>query len=133
MTSSAALIGSLPENPKAIYGRAKPSLGLIPGAAMVEASAVFQLGADKYGRFNWRKDPVEAETYMNAALRHMFSWFDGEDNDPESGASHLAHALACMAILIDAKATGKLIDNRPYPGVTSELIAVNTKTTKGYQ
>lgn len=117
----------LPENPKAIYGRAKPSLGLVPGTFMVETAKVFELGATKYGPFNWRKDPVEAETYMNAALRHLFSWFDGEDWDQESGASHLAHAAACLAILIDAEYNSRLIDNRPIPGMTSVLIAENTK------
>lgn len=117
----------LPENPKAIYGRAKPSLGLIPGAAMIEEAGVYQLGAEKYGPFNWRKDPVESMTYVHATLRHLYSWVDGENLDPESRRSHLAHARACLGILIDAEANGKLIDDRPYIGVSAELIATQTK------
>lgn len=117
----------LPENPKAIYGRAKPSLGLIPSAAMVEEAAVLQLGADKYGPFNWRKDAVESMTYVHATLRHLFSWLDGEDLDPESRSSHLAHARACLGIVLDAKALGKLIDDRPHGGAASRLIAEHTK------
>jgi hypothetical protein len=37
---------------------------------------------------------------------------EGEDNDPDSGLPHEYHALACLAIIIDARATGKLIDDR---------------------
>jgi len=117
----------LPENPKAIHGRAKPSLALMPAAAMIEAAGVFQLGADKYGPFNWRKDPVEAMTYANAALRHIASWIDGNDNDAESGEHELAHAMCCMAIVLDARANDKLIDDRPHKGVAASLIAAKTK------
>ena len=69
----------LPENPKAIYGRAKPSLGLFPSAALIECAGVFQSGADKYGLANWRKDAVESMTYVHAALRHIFKWVDGQN------------------------------------------------------
>ena len=117
----------MPENPKAIYGRAKPSLALFPAAAMVPVCEVFELGAAKYGPFNWRKDPVEAMTYANAALRHIFSWIDGANQDHESGLSDLAHAICCMAVVLDASANGKLIDDRPHKGVAQELIAARTK------
>lgn len=118
----------MPENPKAIYGRAKPSLGLVPSAAMVAEAGVYALGAAKYGPFNWRKDAVESMTYVHAALRHLYAWTDGEDIDPESGESHLAHVRACLGILLDAKATDKLIDDRPHAGAASRLIAENTRT-----
>lgn len=121
------LPAAMPENPKAIYGRAKPSLALIPSAAMVEEAGVYALGAAKYGAFNWRKDAVESMTYAHAALRHLFSWIDGEETDAESGRSHLAHARACLGILIDAKETNQLIDDRPYAGPASRMIADQTK------
>lgn len=119
---------SLPENPKAIHGRAKPSIGLVPAGALIQMAGVMQLGADKYGPFNWRKDPVEAMTYVHASIRHILSWVDGEHTDPESGESHLAHAASCMAILLDAMACGALIDDRPNPGTAADLIRTKTKT-----
>lgn len=122
---------TLPENPKAIHGRAKPSLSLIPGAAQVQVAGVFALGAEKYGPYNWRKDAVEAETYVSAAQRHLFAWFDGEDTDPESGELHLAHAAACLLILLDASSCGKMIDNRPHTGATAALIRSKTKPIEG--
>jgi hypothetical protein len=100
-------------NPKKAYGSAKPSMHFIPPCAIIEESVVMALGGAKYGPFNWQDKPVDASTYYDAAMRHLMSWFTGEDRDPESGALHLAHARACLGILIDAQLAGTLIDDRP--------------------
>jgi Domain of unknown function (DUF5664) len=115
------------QNPKAALGAAKTPLGLIPSNSLVEMAEVFQLGAAKYGPYNWRETAVNADTYVNAAYRHIASWFDREDHDPESGRLHLAHAMACMAILIDAYHVGKLVDNRPPSGNVAGLIRAYTR------
>jgi hypothetical protein len=73
-------------------------------------------GAAKYGRMNWRATPVRASIYVDAAKRHINAWLDGEDLDPDSGLPHLGHAIACIAILIDAEAAGTLIDDRNFNG-----------------
>lgn len=114
-------------NPKDIIGRTKPPLELIPAGAMVQEAMVFGLGAEKYGAFNWRQQAVSARVYVGAAMRHLASWMDGESIDGESGASHLAHARACLGILLDAEAIGKLEDDRPIPGNAAELIKRFTK------
>lgn len=100
-------------NPKRAYGVRKPSAQFIPPVAIIEESAVMALGAAKYGAFNWQDEPVDATTYYSAAIRHLLQWFSGEDLDPESRASHLAHVRACAGILMDAAAAGTLIDDRP--------------------
>ena len=87
-----------------------------------------QLGGAKYGPFNWQDDPVDASTYYSAAMRHLMQWYSGEDIDAESGASHLAHVRACMAILIDAKASGRLIDDRPRTSPVTDAIARLSRT-----
>lgn len=51
--------------------------------------------------------------YLNAMLRHIHATLDGEDKDPESGKSHLAHVSACCLILLDSAKYGNLIDDRP--------------------
>lgn len=109
-------------NPKRAFGVRKPSAQFIPPVAIVEESVVMALGAAKYGAFNWQDDPVDATTYYSAAVRHLLQWFSGEDRDSESGASHLAHVRACMAILLDAQASGKLVDDRPQCASASEAI-----------
>lgn len=111
-----------PPNPKQLYGDTKPNLALIPSPALVHLALALGDGARKYGAYNWRRTSVEAGTYVAACERHLRSWFDGEDIAPDSGNPHLAHAMACLAILIDAAACGTLIDNRPPPAPTAILI-----------
>jgi hypothetical protein len=99
-------------DPKGQAGSLKAPLGLVPPYAMEQTSWVHKLGADKYGPWNWRETGVCASTYVNAILRHLNAWRDGESLDPESGITHLAH-IACSAnILMDAEYCGKLQDDR---------------------
>lgn len=99
-------------NPKDTLGAAKPQMGLVP---LVEAVArVMELGAKKYGPYNWRSKAVKKMVYVHAALRHLMAWVGGQSKDPESGESHLAHVAACMLIVLDAEAHGKAIDDREW-------------------
>ena len=108
-----AILASYPDdNPKTQYGEKKLKMSSTPVMPLQEMGKVFELGAKKYGRYNWRLHAVSATVYYDAALRHLMAWFEGEDTDPESGVSHLAHVMACMAILMDAQKNGKLKDNR---------------------
>lgn len=114
------------ENPKDRVSAGKPPLHLIPPAAEILESVVMSLGARKYGPFNWRSAKVRATVYIAAAKRHLAQWLDGDNDDSESGVSHLAHARACLGILLDAQATGNLVDDRPTPGVATRLIVQHT-------
>lgn len=104
------------DNPKTAYGEAKPKMSDTPTIGIREMGKVFTGGAEKYGRFNWRDHSVSSTVYYDAAQRHLMAWFDGEDIDPESGISHLAHVMACCNILLDAGRCGKLNDNRALTG-----------------
>lgn len=120
-----------PANPKDRMGALKlPSLSTIPSSLLLSLGGVMRLGAAKYGRFNWRKKPVKATVYADAAMRHLMSWMDGEDTDPESGESHLGHVAACMGIVLDAKARGVLVDDRDVHestlGTAAEIIRART-------
>ena len=108
----AAASGYPDDNPKTVYGESKPKISSTPIIGIREMGKVFELGAKKYGRFNWRIHTVSATVYYDAAWRHLSAWFEGEDIDPESGVSHLAHVMACMTILLDAEDKKKLNDNR---------------------
>jgi len=101
------------DNPKTALGEAKIKLSDTPTIGIQLLGRVHTMGASKYGRFNWREHTVSSSVYYDAALRHLMSWFNGEDIDPESGLPHLAHVMACMNILLDAEEQGKLNDNRP--------------------
>lgn len=109
-------------NPKDAIGDLKPPLHLVPAVLDIQVAQAMRNGAEKYGPYNWREKKVRAHVYIAAARRHLAAWFDGEDVASDSGIHHLAHAAACLAILLDAEATGNLIDDRPVPGAASRLI-----------
>jgi len=83
---------------------------------------VMKHGARKYGSFNWREKSVSRVEYISAARRHLLALLDGEDNDPDSGLPHEAHAAGCMAVLLDAMSLGKMIDDRPTKGAAPQLL-----------
>ena len=103
-------------NPKDALGAGKLPLHLWPATATAHGSLALMDGALKYGRTNWRPAGVRASTYVSASMRHLNAWFEGEDMAPDSGLSHLAHALAGLAILIDAEDAGMMTDDRMIPG-----------------
>lgn len=84
-------------------GKTRPEL--LPFAALVEVSEVLRFGAEKYKDHGWRKGLVWSRL-LGAALRHLFAWGAGEDKDPETGRSHLAHAACCVLFLLDYEMTG---------------------------
>ena len=118
------------ENPKDRIGDTKPPLHLIPPAAEILEAVVMGLGARKYGPYNWRSSSIRATVYIAAAKRHLAQWLDGQNDDAESGVSHLAHARACLGILLDAQSLHCLIDDRPPAGTAHELISQHTTATK---
>jgi len=114
-------------NPKTIHGVSKPGIEGVPPAPLFMVGEVMRLGIRKYGLTNWRHDPISASVYYNAAVRHLMSWWDGQNNDIESGQPHLAHAVACLMILMDARMTDDLNDDRPSAGQTAAYLEHATK------
>jgi hypothetical protein len=100
-------------NPKDSIGATKLPLSLVPETAIAHASLAHLDGAAKYGAWNWRHAGVRASIYLDAVRRHLAAWQAGEERAADSGVHHLGHALACVNILLDAQACGKLIDDRP--------------------
>src|SRR5712692_5907677 len=111
-------------NPKTLIWSRKVNLFTVPPVSIIQEATAMQNGASKYGPYNWRGmgSTVAASIYLSAALRHLLSYLDGEDYASDSKVHHLAHAKACMGIILDATSTGNLIDDRPSPGYASELI-----------
>lgn len=116
-------------NPKDRLGKLKPQLDLVPPASLIYQSLAMALGAKKYGPYNWRTKKVRMTIYIAAAMRHLISVLDGQDDDLESGAPHVGHALACLGIIADAKETGHLIDDRPPKGVAADLLTRYTEAS----
>lgn len=109
-------------NPKKAFGETKPNLALVPPSAHLHMAMAMELGAERYGAFNWRDSPVEAMTYIAASLRHIQNFLDGEDYCSDAPHIHnLGAAMAGLGILLDSAENGDLIDNRPKPGKSSQI------------
>lgn len=95
----------------------KPMLDLISPAMVMEVGRVLTFGAQKYDAHNWRKG-ITYSRLIAAALRHIFKWLAGRDQDSESGLSHLAHAVCCLMMIIEFQAEGRddELDDRHRPG-----------------
>lgn len=114
-------------NPKSVFGTAKPGISGIPPVALLHCGRGMEDGVIKYGLTNWRENSVSAGVYYNAAFRHLGSWWDGEQEAPDSGVHHLGHVMACCAILLDAEACGNLVDDRPsVPGTFAAMVKAMT-------
>lgn len=100
-------------NPKDAVGTKKPPMSTVSGPVILEIGTAMLEGARKYGRHNYRVSKVRASVYYDAAFRHLISWYEGEDTDPDSGMSHVTKALASLAVLRDAQINGQLVDDRP--------------------
>lgn len=111
-----------PTNPKDLVGSTKIPLFMWPNTATIYGCLALYDGAGKYGRSNYRALGVKSSVYYSALRRHIDSWFEGEDCDPDSGLPHLAHVLACAAILVEATEMENLIDDRMYPGAFSKML-----------
>lgn len=112
-------------------GALKVDLSLIPAASLIYQALAMEQGAEKYGPYNWRTEPVSASTYIAAAERHLQAYKDREDIDPESGKPHLGHVIASMGILVDALVTGNLVDDRPPAGKAGQLLREWRKQPNG--
>lgn len=110
-------------NPKSLQGAKKYSLRYLPLSANIAVNQALEDGAKKYGPANWRETGVAISVYIDAALRHINQFYDGkQDNALDSGAPNLGHAMACMAIVIDAMAEGSAIDDRPFAAKDTDAL-----------
>lgn len=113
----------------------KPPLGLLPWRALIEVAKVLDHGAKTYGKFNW-KGGFQYSRLYDAALRHLTAFVEGQDNDEESGLSHLAHLSCCTLFLLTQvleKKCGGLDDRYKACVVPMQTLgAIPSETTRGY-
>jgi hypothetical protein len=93
------------------FDSGKPLMSLIPARAETAMAEVLTFGATKYGPDNWRKVANGDQRYLDALMRHVNSHRRGELLDSETGLPHLAHAMCCVAFLLE-------LQLNPYPPET---------------
>lgn len=116
-------------NPKDAVGIKKAPMSTVSAAVLAEVGVGMLEGALKYGRHNYRDVGVRASVYYDATIRHMFSWWEGEDQDPDSGMSHITKAIASLMVLRDAMIQSKIEDDRP-PRSEAFYAGLNEQATK---
>jgi hypothetical protein len=100
-------------NPKDVIGATKVPLSLLSPIAKAQWALAQFAGMTKYGHYNWRVSGVRASIYLDAIDRHRDAYLSGEELDPIDSTHHLGNIMACCAIILDARAAGKLVDDRP--------------------
>ena len=81
------------------YDQEKIRIDLIPPELIEQVGKILTLGLKKYEERNWECG-MDWGRYYGALQRHLWSWWKGEDKDPETNESHLSHAACCLAFLI---------------------------------
>ena len=77
----------------------KNRIELMPFDALVELGKLYTIGARKYGDRNWEKG-IKYSRVFGALMRHAWAWWNREDNDPETGLSHIIHAAWNALVLV---------------------------------
>lgn len=93
------------------YDQDKADMSLLSNIALVKVAQVMTFGKRKYSAHNWRGGFVWSRP-LAAAVRHLFAYIGGEDKDPETGLSHLAHCACCIMFLLEFEETHKSLDDR---------------------
>jgi len=79
-------------------GKTQLSYMLEADVAMKGMCDVFDFGAVKYERANWKKG-LKPNEVIDSLLRHLVSYQNGEVLDPESGLPHVDH-ITCNAVFL---------------------------------
>ncbi len=81
----------------------------MPARAIEAGGRAFAVGVQKHGladngRGTYRvagTDQSKPDTHWASLFRHLYAYRRGELADPDSGLSHLDHAMAQLAIIVD--------------------------------
>lgn len=86
------------DEPAKKFDAGKPQMELIAPEFLEDTAKVLTFGAQKYAERNWEKGMSWGRCF-GALMRHCWAWWRGEENDPETGLPHLAHASCCLMFL----------------------------------
>jgi hypothetical protein len=91
----------------------KLRIDLVPFELIKGVAKVMEFATEKYAPWDYAKGYNYSKAW-SAVQRHLWAWWYREENDPESGFSHLWHASAALAILLFFEARQMThLDDRP--------------------
>jgi hypothetical protein len=107
------------QEPGLRYDAGKWRIDLIPIWPLRILAAVYAFGAKKYSDWNWAQGMSWSRCY-GCMMRHATAWYEGEDNDHESGLNHLGHvAWNAFALLFYTKFRPEFDDRPKFTDKTS--------------
>lgn len=80
------------------YNKGKTMIGLVTPEFTEGLAKVLTMGAEKYGKDNWRQG-LKTRDIIDSLERHILEIKKGVDLDEESGLPHWAHAAANLMFL----------------------------------
>ena len=105
------------QNAKADGG--KPQISLVPPEIMRAIAKIREYGVNKYhNKNNWIL--VEKDRYVDALMRHLLSYIEGEEFDKESGLPHIWHAACNIAFIIE-------MEKEDWPEIRQRIIDSDPK------
>jgi hypothetical protein len=94
------------------YDAGKIDWSILPIGPSKEIIKVFTYGEQKYARGNYlNAGGLKYHRVLNSLLRHVHAFMEGEDLDPETGLSHLAHAGCNIYMLLSYELNKEKFDN----------------------
>jgi Domain of unknown function (DUF5664) len=90
----------------------KQRVDLLPWPALDVVAEVMTRGSEKYSERGYYG--MSLMQLFAAAIRHLKCWVLGEDLDKEWGLPHLAHAAACVLMMLELVLVREGDDDRPY-------------------
>ncbi|MFC3127229.1 dATP/dGTP diphosphohydrolase domain-containing protein [Pseudoroseomonas globiformis] len=78
----------------------KPRMDLVAPSIMTAIATVAEFGARKYAARNWENGMEYGKVYASL-MRHLLAWWEGQENDPESGLPHLHHVAWNAQALVE--------------------------------
>ena len=95
------------------FDSGKPRMDLLPVKPLKQVAEILTYGADKYGPDNWREGkPIAHSRHYAGIQRHLMAYWSGEDLDPETGKSHLAHAACGILFFLELSQSHPELDDR---------------------
>lgn len=82
------------------YDQGKLRYDLVPPHAIKAIAEILTFGANKYAPNSWQTVENGETRYTAAMMRHFEAYRSGEEFDPETGKSHLAHCLCNITFLL---------------------------------
>lgn len=104
---------TVPKDVAMKYDGHKTRVDLFPVRAYLATCQVFTYGAELYAPGNWKAgEGFQWSRLIASAERHLLDFKLRIDSDKDSTLPVLAHAMCCLAMLLEHYLTGHGIDDR---------------------